>query len=101
MIGKKKVVRGKTRETLKGKSAVKALNHKEILVVVPKYRNKEKSSCRHKAKKVKPVCNSKNSSPVSVLDLHNVLRHTETASSGLLWNFPSKAKQNSLFVLEF
>ncbi|KAG5553149.1 hypothetical protein RHGRI_011121 [Rhododendron griersonianum] len=82
LIGKKKVVRGKTHETLKGKSAGKALNHKEILVVVPKYRNKEKSICRHKAKKVKPVCNSKNSSPVSVLDLHNVLRHTETASSG-------------------
>lgn len=93
LIGKKKVVRGKTHETLKGKSAGKALNHKEILVVVPKYRNKEKSICRHKAKKVKPVCNSKNSSPVSVLDLHNVLRHTETASSGLFWNFPSKAKK--------
>ncbi|KAI8559939.1 hypothetical protein RHMOL_Rhmol04G0215600 [Rhododendron molle] len=91
LIGKKKVVRGKSHETLKGKSAVKTLNHKEILVVVPKYWKKEKSICRHKAKKVKPVCNSKNSSPVSVLDLHNVLRHTETASS----DFFKKPKKTS------
>lgn len=77
LIRKNKAIRDKTQETVKGKSVVKALNNKEIV----SFREKKKSVPKHPDKKVQPLCNSNNSSPVSVLDLQNISRRPQITSS--------------------
>lgn len=74
LIRKNQAIRDETQETVKGKSAAKALN------------KKKKSVPKHPDKKVQPLCNSDNSSPVSVLDLQNIFRRPQITSSGLFRN---------------
>ncbi|XP_057512208.1 uncharacterized protein LOC130794340 [Actinidia eriantha] len=76
-----KFVQRKSREKLKGKGVVEALNHKETRVQ-SKFGNKKESGSRNRAKKVETLCNLETSSHVSVVDLRNNLSYHETTSSG-------------------